>query len=360
MNSVERTGNLLDFGSEEHVTKLRNHGSAEQQLQTTGFNQRQNGKRRTARNRRMKKDYAIKNAPWPIRIRHSRPLSGVDGATRPVALRETLDLRFRDTVSFREVMDRSQKFSERRGRTRRRDGAFDQFSHILVTIHSDLARPPIEEGEQFVADSCNFDGALHSFTFIIVQRDRQIVLPSALNAAYTALRNDSSSAGRGVESDGDRTSSASGFMSRTESKYSFSLVRSAGPRVPARRAACCATESRMLPVFFASAIRCAAPPPSPNRAFKYDVRMGLSLKNARSGRWRRSEIGARGASPRTPRCVDRDDSHFSRQTSRRSRRSSSRVLIRGVATAKSLRPEALYECCTNRVALMRLWRCRRF
>jgi len=44
---------LLDFGSEEHVTKFRNHGSAEQQLQTIGF-QRQKGKRRTARHCRLK------------------------------------------------------------------------------------------------------------------------------------------------------------------------------------------------------------------------------------------------------------------------------------------------------------------
>jgi hypothetical protein len=45
---------LLDFRSEEHVTKFGNHGSAEQQLQTTGFNQHQNGKRGTARNCRLK------------------------------------------------------------------------------------------------------------------------------------------------------------------------------------------------------------------------------------------------------------------------------------------------------------------
>ncbi len=53
-------------------------------------------------------------------------------------------------------------------------------------------------------------------------------------------------------------------MSRTESRYSLSFLRSCGPSDPARRLASSVTESRMLAVSCAWAERCALVPPSPN------------------------------------------------------------------------------------------------
>jgi hypothetical protein len=51
----------------------------------------------------------------------------------------------------------------------RSNGSLKQFPHIRVPIDSDLAGTLIDAGEEFVADSGDFEGARHTYIFILVQ-----------------------------------------------------------------------------------------------------------------------------------------------------------------------------------------------
>lgn len=136
-----------------------------------------------------------------------------------------------------------------------------------------------------------------------------------------------------------------------ESKYSFSLVWSAGPRVPARHAAPCATESKMLPVFF------AVPFVAPRRRHR---RTGVQIRCADGTQpippGKRSDR-PRDVDPKSE-CVERaqedaamvwlepirisDHPSFASITERLEP-----ALMRGMPTAKSLRPRR----CTNAVQI---------